>query len=120
MVSHESLAGHGHVQAAWLEAIGLVHDGGSDIGSGEKVCHWTLPLVLALACVLFLALLVDPWPQFCCTCVLFCMLVLGIGQWALCGTCRENVHSAIGHWKWHCAYVFVAWPLLVMCVGFHL
>ena len=51
MVSHESLAGHGHVQAAWLEAIGLVHDGGSDIGSGERVCHWTLPLVLALACV---------------------------------------------------------------------
>ena len=44
MVSHESLAGHGHVQAAWLEAIGLVHDGGSDIGSGEK----GLPLVIAI------------------------------------------------------------------------
>ena len=64
MVSHESLAGHGHVQAAWLEAIGLVHDGGSEIGSGERVYHWALPLVLALACVLFLALLVDPWPHF--------------------------------------------------------
>ena len=42
------------------------------------------------------------------------MLVVGIGQWTLCGTCRENVHSASGHWKWHWAYVLVAWPLLVM------
>ena len=28
--------------------------------------------------------------------------------------------SASGHWKKHWACVFVAWPLLVMCVGFHL
>ena len=44
MVSHESLAGHGHVQAAWLEAIGLVHEGG--------IRHWLgrkgLPLDIAI------------------------------------------------------------------------
>ena len=26
------------------------------------------------------------------------MLVLGIGQLPLCGTCRENLHGAVGHW----------------------
>ena len=30
-----------------------------------------------------------------------CMLVLGIGQWRLRGTCRGNFHSAVGHWKGH-------------------
>ena len=95
MVSHESLAGHGHVQAAWLEAIGLVHDGGSDIGSGERVCHWTLPLVLALACVLFLALLVDPSPNF--FEHVFCFACL---CWALAsGRCPEDFNSGVGHWK---------------------
>ena len=103
MVSHESLAGHGHVQAAWLEAIGLVHDdhlGRKRFAIGHCHWYWRMCFAVGLAGRPLAPILLNM--RF--------VLHACAGHWRVdvvlrISTVELVIGKGVGQW-----YVFVAWP----------